>query len=160
MKNKKPEISNPDPNPNPPFFLESESGSLLSSSESESSPKSSESGFQSESGFRFAHHWCRSTVCILVSVYFYYCVGCETVPCTITNSDLNRPCFAWHPYGKSGLFKTELVILVYMLLNDLNSRVSIRYYLTKMYFFINRLGRSSDDIIQATKWRQRCITER
>ncbi len=29
---------------------------------------------------------------------------------TITNSDLNRPCFAWHPYGKSGLFKTELVI--------------------------------------------------
>ncbi len=28
----------------------------------------------------------------------------------ITNSDLNRPCFAWHPYGKSGLFKTELVI--------------------------------------------------
>ncbi len=30
---------------------------------------------------------------------------------TITNSDLNRPCFAWHPYGKSGLFKTELVIV-------------------------------------------------
>ncbi len=29
---------------------------------------------------------------------------------TITNSELNRPCFAWHPYGKSGLFKTELVI--------------------------------------------------
>ena len=29
---------------------------------------------------------------------------------TITNSDLNRPCFAWYPYGKSGLFKTELVI--------------------------------------------------
>ena len=28
----------------------------------------------------------------------------------ITNSDLNRPCFAWHTYGKSGLFKTELVI--------------------------------------------------
>ncbi len=28
----------------------------------------------------------------------------------ITNSDLNRPCFAWNPYGKSGLFKTELVI--------------------------------------------------
>ncbi len=28
----------------------------------------------------------------------------------ITNSDLERPCFAWHPYGKSGLFKTELVI--------------------------------------------------
>ncbi len=25
----------------------------------------------------------------------------------ITNSDLNRPCFAWHPYGKSGLFKTD-----------------------------------------------------
>ena len=30
---------------------------------------------------------------------------------TITNSDLNRPCFAWRPYGKSGLFKTELVIV-------------------------------------------------
>ncbi len=28
----------------------------------------------------------------------------------ISNSDLNRPCFAWGPYGKSGLFKTELVI--------------------------------------------------
>ncbi len=25
----------------------------------------------------------------------------------ITNSDLNSPCFAWHPYGKRGLFKTE-----------------------------------------------------
>ncbi len=33
-------------------------------------------------------------------------------PGTITNSDLNRPCFAWQPYGKSGLFKTELVIAV------------------------------------------------
>ncbi len=33
---------------------------------------------------------------------------------TITNSDLNRPCFAWHPYGKSGLFKTELVIVLYI----------------------------------------------
>ncbi len=33
------------------------------------------------------------------------------MPCSATtNSDLNRPCFAWHPYGKSGLFKTELVI--------------------------------------------------
>ncbi len=31
---------------------------------------------------------------------------------TITNSDLNRPCFAWHPYGKSGLFKTEILIVV------------------------------------------------
>ncbi len=29
----------------------------------------------------------------------------------ITNSDLNKPCFAWRPYGKSGLFKTELVIV-------------------------------------------------
>ena len=28
----------------------------------------------------------------------------------ITNSGLNRPGFAWHPYGKLGLFKTELVI--------------------------------------------------
>ena len=24
---------------------------------------------------------------------------------TITYSTLNSPCFAWHPYGKSGLFK-------------------------------------------------------
>ena len=30
---------------------------------------------------------------------------------TITNSDLSRPCFALHPYGKLGLFKTELVIV-------------------------------------------------
>ncbi len=30
----------------------------------------------------------------------------------ITNSDLNRPCFAWHPYGKSRLFKIELVIVL------------------------------------------------
>ncbi len=29
-----------------------------------------------------------------------------SILCFITNSDLNRPCFAWHPYGKSGLFKT------------------------------------------------------
>ena len=36
---------------------------------------------------------------------------------TIPNSDLNRPCFVWHPYGKSGLFKTELVILFSCLLN-------------------------------------------
>ena len=28
----------------------------------------------------------------------------------ITNSVLNSPCFAWHPYGKLELFKTELVI--------------------------------------------------
>ena len=32
----------------------------------------------------------------------------------ITNSDLNRPCFAWHPYMKLGLFKTELVIVLEM----------------------------------------------
>ena len=31
----------------------------------------------------------------------------------ITNSDLNSPCFAWCPYGKLGLFKTELVIVTY-----------------------------------------------
>ncbi len=30
---------------------------------------------------------------------------------TITNSVLNSPCFAWHPYGKLELFKTELVII-------------------------------------------------
>ena len=30
--------------------------------------------------------------------------------CTTTNSDLNSPCLAWHPYGKLGLFKTGLVI--------------------------------------------------
>ncbi len=46
----------------------------------------------------------------------------------ITNSDLNRPCFAWHPYGKSGLFKTELVIVVHaysqtLLLSNCNSKV-------------------------------------
>ncbi len=29
---------------------------------------------------------------------------------TITYSDLSSPCFTWHPYGKLGLFKTELVI--------------------------------------------------
>ncbi len=29
----------------------------------------------------------------------------------IVNSDLNSPCFAWHPYRKLGLFKTELVIV-------------------------------------------------
>ncbi len=34
----------------------------------------------------------------------------HTVLHPITNSDLNRPCFAWHPNGKSGLFKTESVI--------------------------------------------------
>ncbi len=28
----------------------------------------------------------------------------------ITNSVLNSSCFAWHPYGKLELFKTELVI--------------------------------------------------
>ncbi len=43
-----------------------------------------------------------------------------TVPCncvvTITNSDLNSPCFVWHPYGKLGLFKIELVIADYLAL--------------------------------------------
>ena len=34
----------------------------------------------------------------------------QEIPNVITNSDLNRPCFVWRPYGKSGLFKTELVI--------------------------------------------------
>ncbi len=38
---------------------------------------------------------------------------------TITNSDLNRPCFAWHPYGKSCLFKTELVIAQHHYFHDL-----------------------------------------
>ncbi len=33
-----------------------------------------------------------------------------TINSAIANSDLNRPCFAWRPCGKSGLFKTELVI--------------------------------------------------
>ncbi len=27
----------------------------------------------------------------------------------ITNSDLNIPCIAWHPYGKLGLLKTEVI---------------------------------------------------
>ncbi len=26
---------------------------------------------------------------------------------TITNSDINSPCFSWHPCGKLGLLKTE-----------------------------------------------------
>ncbi len=33
---------------------------------------------------------------------------------TITNSDLNRPCFAWRPNGKSVLFKTDLVIRLFV----------------------------------------------
>ncbi len=47
---------------------------------------------------------------------------------SITNSDINRPCFAWHPYGKLGLFKTELVIELalarntYILLKDRHFR--------------------------------------
>ncbi len=32
----------------------------------------------------------------------------------ITNSDLNRPCFAWYHYGKSGLFKTELIKVMHL----------------------------------------------
>ena len=32
--------------------------------------------------------------------------------CAITNLDLNRSCFGWHPYGKLGLIKTELVTVV------------------------------------------------
>ncbi len=54
-----------------------------------------------------------------ISRFFPFCEYVEentlgslkTPVCVITNSDLNRPCFAWHPYGKSGLFKTELVIV-------------------------------------------------
>ena len=42
------------PNPNP---AESESGFVIYSSESESSPKSSESGFESGSRLGFAHCW-------------------------------------------------------------------------------------------------------
>ena len=37
-------------------------------------------------------------------------LNCIIDNATITNSDLNRPFFAWYPYGKSGLFRTELVI--------------------------------------------------
>ena len=28
----------------------------------------------------------------------------------ITNSDLDSPCFAWHPYGKLGLLRSGSVI--------------------------------------------------
>ncbi len=38
---------------------------------------------------------------------------------TIINSHLNSPCFAWHAYGKLGLFKTELVIVIYLLVYGL-----------------------------------------
>ncbi len=41
---------------------------------------------------------------------------------TMTNSDLNRPCFAWHPYGKLGLFKTELVIAPFFIIIDREAR--------------------------------------
>ena len=63
----------------------------------------------------------------------------------ITNSDLNRPCFAWHPYGKSGLFKTELVIVLIPVLTvlwverqnllDLSRAVSMATW-SKSYFQI------------------------
>ena len=47
----------------------------------------------------------------------------------ITNSDLNRPCFAWHPYGKSGLFKTELVI-VQLLAHSAENSANFAQFLT------------------------------
>ncbi len=33
--------------------------------------------------------------------------SCNDIFSIITNSVLNSPCFAWHPYGKLELFKTE-----------------------------------------------------
>ena len=48
-------------------------------------------------------------------------------PKTITNSDLNRPCFAWHLYGKLGLFKTELVI-------TFSSRTSLQIW--ELHFYL------------------------
>ncbi len=44
---------------------------------------------------------------VCVSFHVYALKG-PLLVYTITNSDLNRPCFAWHTYWKSGLFKTEL----------------------------------------------------
>ncbi len=35
----------------------------------------------------------------------------QNINTSITKSGLNSHCFPWHPYGKMGLFKTELVIL-------------------------------------------------
>ncbi len=39
---------------------------------------------------------------------------------SITNSVLNSSCFAWHPYGKRELFKTELVIVHVLELQNLD----------------------------------------
>ncbi len=68
----------------------------------------------------------RVSVCPVCHLYPVYTVSVRPVytsytelgsgKTTITNSDLNRPCFAWHPYGKSGLFKTELVIKFYIII--------------------------------------------
>ncbi len=48
---------------------------------------------------------------------------------SITNSDLNSPCFAWQPYGKLGLFKTELVIIIFSMGI---SRLVIMLWINKM----------------------------
>ena len=62
----------------------------------------------------------RTIIGITMILIWHYSVGhvLLVTPCNralsqppITNSDLNRPCFAWHPCGKSGSFKTELVIV-------------------------------------------------
>ncbi len=55
---------------------------------------------------------------------------------TITNSVLNSPSFAWHPYGKLELFKTELVItpklcvLVYVLLHSVHWIIDTNFHHT------------------------------
>ncbi len=52
-----------------------------------------------------AHFFCKNS-----DMYVWYKwakLWSTKITLVITNSDLNRPCFAWNPYGKSGLFKTE-----------------------------------------------------
>ncbi len=43
---------------------------------------------------------------------------------TITNSDLDSPCFEWRPCGKLGLLKTESVLVIDLSINmpKVNSR--------------------------------------
>ncbi len=86
------EISNLDsnPNPNPPFFPES--GFLHSSSESESSPKTS------ESGFGFAHHWCppaRDSSSIVKSTQSWRCCRWEGSTTALPRQDLTHTMQYW-----------------------------------------------------------------
>ncbi len=62
--------------------------------------------------------------------------------CTITFSDLNRPCFAWHPYGKLRLFKTELVVV--MLPKSYPLVLLIEYYISIIGWSSNKHIRSKE----------------